>query len=70
VSQKHFLLVDSLAFGKERPSEHCDDGSEECQTVAEGTPVRDRRDNGILQSFRTRTRGTFLILPRELRAPP
>jgi hypothetical protein len=38
--------------------------------VAERTPVHDRRDNGILQYFRTRKRGNFLIPPRELRALP
>lgn len=42
----------------------------EGRDVAEETPVRERRENGILQYFRTRKRGNFLVPPRELRALP
>jgi hypothetical protein len=38
--------------------------------LAEETPVHDREKNGILQYFRTRRRGNFLIPPREMRALP
>jgi hypothetical protein len=38
--------------------------------LAAETPVYDRKNNGILQYFRTRRRGNFLIPPRELRALP
>lgn len=38
--------------------------------VAAETRVHERRGNGIRQYFRTRTRGNFLVPPRELRALP
>jgi hypothetical protein len=38
--------------------------------IAAETPVGERQDNGILQYFRTRRRGNYLIPPRELRALP
>ncbi len=38
--------------------------------LADETPVGERANNGILQYFRTRQRGNFLIPPREGRALP